>query len=137
MCFFKILTSNFEKNHSDLCINIRRKFLNLKNRLGSIFWCKYYFRLTHCFKIDQKTFMGLNLEALGKLSSFGTKLKPLFVNFFLFLFEWFFLLKNTEFWEIYFLTKFFLESIKMNLHTIYAPFWNEINVNNLLILSNF
>ena len=35
------------------------------------------------------------------------------------------------------MTKIVLESIKLNLHTSYAPFWNEINVSNLLFLSNF
>ena len=40
-----------------------------------------------------------------------------------------------EFWEIHLLTKFVLESIKMNLHTSYAPFWNGISVSNLLIWS--
>jgi len=36
-----------------------------------------------------------------------------------------------------FLTKSFIESMKMNLYAIYAPFWNDINVNNLLILLIF
>ena len=41
-----------------------------------------------------------------------------------------------EFWEIYFLTKFVPEAIKISLHTSSAPFWNGISVSNLLILSN-
>ena len=51
--------------------------------------------------------MGLILEVFGKLSSFGTKLKPLFVNFLDFCLNvFFFSVKNEEFWEIYFSTKF-------------------------------
>ena len=41
-----------------------------------------------------------------------------------------------EFCEIYFLTKFVPESIKVNLHISSAPFWNGVSVSNLLILSN-
>ena len=41
-----------------------------------------------------------------------------------------------EFCKIYFLTKFDPESIRMNLHTSSAPFWNGTSVSNLLIMSN-
>ena len=75
--------------------------------MGSIFCCIYYNRLTHWLKIEQKTFMGLILEVLGKLSSFGTKLKPLFVNFLDFCLNVFFSFKNAEFWEIFFFNKIF------------------------------
>ena len=81
--------------------------------------------------------MSLILGALGKLYNFGTKFELFSVIYFWF-FAWIiFVWKNEEFWKIYFLTKFVPESIKMNLHTSSTPFWNEISISNLLILSNF
>jgi len=43
-------------------------------------------------------------------------------------------LRNLE--KILLFTKVVLESIKMDLHTSFAPFWNGTSVNNLLISSN-
>ena len=81
--------------------------------------------------------MSFVLGALGKLYNFGTKFELFSVIYFWF-FAWIiFVWKNEEFWKIYFLTKFVPESIKMNLHTSSTPFWNEISISNLLILSNF
>ena len=71
-----------------------------------------------------------------QIIQFRNQIQTTFWQLFKFLSEYFFLLKNAEFWEIYFFTKFVTESIKMNLHTSYAPFWNEISVSNLLIWSN-
>ena len=76
------------------------------------------------------------LSALGELCSFGTKFKPLSVMHSWFLFEYLFFWKITEFWKKCFLTKVVIESIKMDSHISYAPFWNGISVSNLLILSN-
>ena len=93
-------------------------------------------RLNHQFRDNQKASMSLILGALGKLYNFGTKFELFSVIYFWF-FAWIiFVWKNEEFWKIYFLTKFVPESIKMNLHTSSAPFWNGISVSNLLILSN-
>ena len=94
-------------------------------------------RLNHQFRDNQKASMSLILGALGKLYNFGTKFELFSVIYFWF-FAWIiFVWKNEEFWKIYFLTKFVPESIKMNLHTSSTPFWNEISISNLLILSNF
>ena len=94
-------------------------------------------RLNHQFRDNQKASMSLILGALGKLYNFGTKFELFSVIYFWF-FAWIiFVWKNEEFWKIYFLTKFVPESRKMNLHTSFTPFWNEISISNLLILSNF
>ena len=94
-------------------------------------------RLNHQFRDNQKASMSLILGALGKLYNFGTKFELFSVIYFWF-FAWIiFVWKNEEFWKIYFLTKFVPESIKMHLHTSSTPFWNEINISNLLILYLF
>ena len=94
-------------------------------------------RLNHQFRDNQKASMSLILGVLGKLYNFGTKFELFSVIYFWF-FAWIiFVWKNEEFWKIYFLTKFVPESRKMNLHTSFTPFWNEISISNLLILSNF
>ena len=94
-------------------------------------------RLNHQFRDNQKASMSLILGALVNLYNFGMKFGLLSVIYFWF-FAWtIFVWKNEEFWKIYFLTKFVPESIKMNLHTSSTPFWNEITISNLMILSNF
>ena len=74
---------------------------------------------------------------LGNCTILEQNLNYSLSSIFAFLLELFFVWKNTEFWEIYFLTKFVPKSMKMDLYTSPTPFWNEISISNLLILSNF
>ena len=76
------------------------------------------------------------LGTFGELWSFRTKFKPLSIIHSCFCLNIYIFLKIVEFWENYFLTKVVLESMKMDLHTSYAPFWNGGSVSNWLIWSN-
>ena len=97
-----------------------------------------YLLKTLCFRTDYRcpkcppTF-----GAFGEFSNFGKKFKPFFAFIFHFCLKYTYNSKIVEFWQIYFLTIVILESVKMNLHTSYIPFWNETSVRNLLILLNF
>ena len=112
-------------------------FLNLTNHSGSILCILILIAdLQLYFKIDQKTSMGLILFDLWEICSFGTNFNAFSSSFLDFIWITFFFGKTAEFWEFSFLTQFVLESIRMDLHVSYAPFWNETSVSNLLILSN-
>ena len=113
-------------------------FLNLTNHLGSIL-C-FLILIADPAAILQNWPEDFNgsyfIWSLGNMQ-FWNKFQCIFI-----IFSWFhldnflFFGKNAEFWEFSFLTQFVLEFIRMNLHASDAPFWNEISVSNLLILSN-
>ena len=87
----------------------------------------------------QKGFDGPNLRGTWGILYFWNNSQTAFFRpflIFIWMMAWCQIWPNVEFWQIFFWTKFVLQSMKMDLQTSYVPFWNEMSVSNSLILSN-
>ena len=115
-------------------INLLCEFSTLNFRSFLWWYLGQFLVKSICFMLDQEAKVLLILDDLVELCSLKQILNH-YISFIPKLCLNVFSLKNCNFWEICVMTKVCLTSLKVDLLTNHALFWNWTSISNLLLLS--